>query len=86
MSRLSSVLDHWTSFEGMVVADEAGDVQRKEMRIAFYGGAWAVLNMFKAIPESTSEEAAAAYLQKLEDEVTTFALLQNRGAKPNVSN
>lgn len=71
----------WESFEREVVPREAGEVQRTEMRRAFYGGAWAVLCAAYGIgDESVSEEQGVEILAGLIRECETFKAIQaNRG-------
>jgi hypothetical protein len=45
----------WNQFSRMVIAKDAGPIQRKEMRMAFYGGATALFTIIMNILEPGAE-------------------------------
>jgi hypothetical protein len=63
----------WDGFERAVLPPNCSDVQRNEMRKAFYGGAGAMLAMTSEIAGIENREAAVAVLQGLHEEVAVFA-------------
>ena len=44
-----SLVNEWTRFAGRVIPLDASDIQRTEMRRAFYAGAIAVIDITSAI-------------------------------------
>src|ERR1051325_1798677 len=50
----------WEEFESAVLPEACGDVQRQEMRRAFYGGCRAMLTMICNISEAAPDEDAGA--------------------------
>ena len=69
---MRSVKQMWDSF-AYVLPGDAPDVQRTEMRRAFYAGAWGVLMEAHAIgEESVSEAAGIAHLEALRAELMQF--------------
>jgi hypothetical protein len=65
----------WDGFRAGVVPADASPVQVREMRRAFYAGAWVALNAVKIVcDEHGGDEAAAlAEMRKLFDECVQFA-------------
>ncbi len=74
---MMTVQEGWESYEEEVVTKKAGPVQRRETRMAFYGGASAVLEMLAAISdeEAYTEEGAIEILEGLREEVALFAAM-----------
>jgi hypothetical protein len=63
----------WLSFEKNVIPVTASDIQRKEMRRAFYSGAWALLQEMKRLGEDDiSEEVGADILEAVDAECCDF--------------
>lgn len=67
-----SVWFEWKEFWRMVKPANASDIQRKEMRRAFYAGNNAMLHMVQHIADVNDEDAGAAELQKLDNELNAF--------------
>lgn len=70
---MNTIADEWESFERMVVARDAPAVQRSEMKLAFFGGASAVLALQLRIPQEKSEDASVGMLAGWHDECKRFA-------------
>ena len=68
---MNTIADEWREFERLVVPATAGAGQRRDMRIAFYAGANAILALGQLISE-LSDDAAMAVLQSLHDESAAF--------------
>lgn len=62
----------WKQFEQRILPEDAGPVQRRAMRTAFYGGAH---SMFLAVMEISErpEDRGEALLQALHEELVAFA-------------
>lgn len=76
-----SLNDAWTSFAGAVVPLNASDIQRTEMRRAFYAGAIAVIDITSAIAEIPDENIGVRILERLHVEKHAFLNEINRLAK-----
>ncbi len=67
--------EQWNEFSRTVLPKDAGAVQRKEMRRAFYAGAQCIL--FRLIasfaPESEPTDADLKIMQDLDQELQDFA-------------
>lgn len=75
MNTSNTIAAHWAAFEALVISPTAPQIQRHEMRLAFYAGAAAVLDITYGIGgESTSEAGGVAILQSLHDESHQFAM------------
>ncbi len=71
-----SVLSIWHSFEAACMSPDAGTMQRREMRRAFYSGFWAMLNMGVAMADADlPDDDGAAELARLAKECERFAEL-----------
>lgn len=71
---MNTIAEKWAQFEAKVMAPGAPELQRQEMRIAFYAGAMGLLDIETAIatPE-ISEDAGTAILQGIHAELQHFA-------------
>ncbi len=69
-----SLLDHqWRSFEAEVIPLAAGDVQRQEMKRAFFAGAQAVLfNVNDAFAEGLPDDEVGKVLPAIGVEIERF--------------
>lgn len=68
---MNTVQDEWIQFEKMVIALDAPDIQVKEMKLAFFGGATALLALSMRIA-TYDEDAAVEILEGLHDECERF--------------
>jgi len=69
---METVAQMWESFSKVIPAD-APDVQRIEMRRAFYAGVWGLLCSAKAVGrDEVSEEAGVAYFESVDAECRAF--------------
>lgn len=75
----STVGEAWASFERDVMATDAGPTQRKEMRIAFYGGAWAMLLLLLPRNSTESDDIGVTRIENLRRECLDFAVANQRG-------
>lgn len=70
----------WESFAAAVLSPDAGAVQRREMRRAFYAGAHATLTVMRGLGEpEVSEDAGVAVLESLSQESQAFAVAVTQG-------
>lgn len=71
---MNSIGESWRLFERFIIPKDAGEVQREEMRRAFYCGAESVLRINWNIGDKNmSEDAGIAILNGLRDECEAFA-------------
>ncbi len=71
---MRTIAQQWTQFERLAMPPSAGQLQRKEMRRAFYAGFQASLSVGVEIADADlSDEAGAAVLQGLHEECQLFA-------------
>lgn len=63
----------WLVFEKVVVPETAGLAQRRDMQLAFYGGASATLALYYRIAGEESDDAAVEILQGLYEEAEAYA-------------
>jgi hypothetical protein len=69
---MSSIFTQWKSFEE-VLPDTAPDIQRREMRRAFYAGFHtAVRNIHRMAEDDIGEKEGAAVLEGWAEEVLAF--------------
>lgn len=66
-----SIAAWWDDFAARVLPEDAPEVQRVEMRRAFYAGVASLLITQKKLADLTDDEGAAA-LDKIEREYTAF--------------
>jgi hypothetical protein len=76
-----SISDEWTRFAGNVIPLDASDIQRTEMRRAFYAGAIALIDITSAIAEIPDENTGVRILERLHVEKHAFLNEINRLAK-----
>ena len=70
---MNSIQTIWRDFEQKIVAKDAGPAQRREMRLAFYGGAMGVLGILTAIADAgLGQDAAIKILEGLHKESRGF--------------
>jgi hypothetical protein len=79
---MNTIQEQWNLFEVLIVPKNAHQVQRQEMRRAFYAGAEAMMRIqWQVGEESISEDAGVAILEGCRDEMQRFAMqVQNGGA------
>lgn len=78
---MNTIAEQWGVFEARVIPKDAPQVQRLEMKRAFYGGAAGLLSMMLKIADSgMSDEAGGAVMDGWEDECQRFAQEVKRGA------
>lgn len=71
-SKLDSVARMWASFSEVIPPD-APDVQRVEMRRAFYAGVWGLMCEVKRVgTDEVSEDAGVAYFESIVAECQAF--------------
>ena len=71
---MKTIHEVWESLEAAAIPADAPDIQRQEMRRAFYAGAQAMLHLaFSVGPESVSEDEGAAMLERWRLEVLAFS-------------
>lgn len=70
-----SIEAEWQGFEGTVLDKDAPRIQREEMRMAFFAGAWVVVCQAKrmGLPD-VPEEVATLQLIELQRECEEFKL------------
>ncbi|MEP0872457.1 hypothetical protein NDA01_21815 [Trichocoleus desertorum AS-A10] len=66
-----TVQSQWQSYERSIMPKDAPPIQRKEMRRAFYAGAFVMLNLAKEVGDM-SEEAGVEALEAYERECKEF--------------
>ena len=70
---MNTIQEQWLSFEKMVIPKNAPLIQHKEMRIAFYAGAQAMINALVVIgDDKVSEDAGVAMLDGYMTEMEMF--------------
>ncbi len=75
MNSANTIAGAWDAFSAIAIHRDAPDIQRREMQMAFYAGAAAVLGIPLDIASArTSEEAGMHMLQGLHEEANAFAL------------
>ena len=71
---MNTIQEQWEQFESLVINPNAPDVQRSEMKRAFYAGAQALLNVEWAIADtSLSDDAVVEMLEGCYQEIQMFA-------------
>jgi hypothetical protein len=69
-----SLHDGWAEFERLALPDEASNLQRKEMRRAWYAGVgWFLTSLASSLSDGTEEtDDDMAYMESIEQELQTF--------------
>lgn len=67
-----SVANAWNAFAAAVLPVNASQLQREEMRKAFFGGFSECFAIVQHVSEKLPEEEAAALLGRLNDELADF--------------
>lgn len=80
---MNTIGDIWQSYSDNVLPADAGDVQIRECKLAFYAGAASMMEIMTAIGDSEglSVDIGAGILQGLADELYDFADRLNVGAR-----
>lgn len=75
-----TIRDEWLDFEDKVIPRDAPWVQRKEMKRAYYAGAWTMLMLSKELGDDKyTEESAVKILEKYESELKAFTAQVAKG-------
>ena len=71
---MNTISEKWELFQSEVIPKSAGPIQLREMKLAFYSGAFAFLAMQKEIigNPSLSEDAGIALLEAWQDEIQLY--------------
>lgn len=67
------ILEEWNTFSSEVIPADASEIQRIEMRRAFYAGACSIFNLVVNRSVEFSESEQVQRLSDLDDEVKDFA-------------
>ena len=62
----------WDDFDKQVVPKNAREIQRGEMKLAFYSGAFLMLNHTGEIADKYTEHQACHIIQGISDELDVF--------------
>jgi hypothetical protein len=77
---LNTIQEQWEQFSTLVIPKNAPDIQKQEMRRAFYAGVQATLRIqFEIGNSSITEVAGVAMLEGLHEECQLFASAVARG-------
>ena len=75
MPNKNTVKEEWDDFANAVLKPQnVSTTQYKEMRKAFYAGAWATLQACKRVANEETDEAAVGILDGMEKECAEFLL------------
>ena len=69
---MNTIQSAWDEYEKKVVPKQAGEIQRKESKLAFYSGAFLMLNHTGEIAEKYTEDQACHIIQGISDELDVF--------------
>ncbi len=69
---MNTIQEKWEEYERMVVPRQAGPNQRIETKRSFYAGACSMLCIMEGFADDISEEAGAAILQGLKEEILAY--------------
>jgi len=71
---MNTIQEQWKQFSALVIQNDAPEIQKQEMKLAFYGGAEAVLRLQLNITDpSVSDDAGVQMLEGIHDECRRFA-------------
>lgn len=74
---MNTIEEHWINFSTMVIGEDAPEVQKQMMRLAFFAGAQSVLDIqLNVSSESVSEDDAIKIIEALHIEAHSFAANQ----------
>jgi hypothetical protein len=74
------ILEKWNTFSALVLPAEVGEIQRTEMRRAFFAGAASCFDIVSSIDKQTSEDAGCALLDEIHRELEEHCQRMLRGA------
>lgn len=88
---MKTVDELWKSFEKAIIPEGAPDLQRREMKKAFYGGAWSMMHTFLAMTEiaeklekenkgQEAKEQAMNQLDAIMKEMEEYISSESKGA------
>ncbi len=70
---MNTIQSEWADYNEQVMPDNAPEIQRTEMKKAFYAGAHSVMCVLRALGESEiSDEAAGIAFSELNEECVDF--------------
>lgn len=69
---MNTVKDEWDAFSDQVIPKTAPEVQHREMKRAFYAGAASILSIQLNIGDEIDNNAGAAILKGLYEELLLF--------------
>jgi hypothetical protein len=73
MSNQRRIEQEWQEFEKKIMPKNAPEIQRKEMRRAFYAGAWTMLKLVQSLgADGIPEEDAIGVLEEVDKECIEF--------------
>lgn len=79
---MTTIGELWANFEAHVMPTDAGEVQRIEMRRAFYGGAHTVLERLLEIGcDDVTEDDGVEQLEAMRNEIDVFFVKLGTGKK-----
>jgi hypothetical protein len=70
---MKTIQQRWTDFETRCIAFDAPAIQRREMRLAFFAGAKALLDVTSEIAEISDERACVEALEMFHREARAFS-------------
>jgi hypothetical protein len=71
---MKSIAERWTEFEQRVIATDAPQIQRDEMRLAFYGGCSTMIDVSNEVADTIDDTWAVIMLETIYQEVLKFGL------------
>jgi hypothetical protein len=71
---MNTIAEKWESFQSEIIPKNAEKIQLREMKLAFYAGAFSMMEMQKEVigNPSLSEDAGIALLQSWLDEMQLY--------------
>ncbi len=70
---MNTMQTKWDCFQQIVLPDGVSEIQRTEMKRAFYAGAKSFFDLQLAMPDGITEKAEEAMLSGWADELDQFA-------------
>lgn len=71
---MNTIKDEWEDFRDKVIHPEAPEIQKEEMKLAFYAGVKSYMALQQVLDTIKSDDAAIALLQSWLEECDSYLL------------
>lgn len=69
---MNTVQEQWIEYKNTVIPKDAGPIQMEETKLAFYSGAFVLINQLTSISEDYTEEQACNIVSGINEEIENY--------------